>query len=297
MSFDTFEIEDEKCSTEFDNFDPIITERILSDPLLALGDNCQFRLAYYNEERDLDDDDHCIGRIKKGEKMPVFSGEGELYNSSCDDKQYVLKVQKEYNRNEIKFQIDASSAGIAPPIYEVWFCFGKEPGPDVCPTTSLFVMKRYNLTYKEILPTASPQEREFYLNAAIDLLRRLHMLYIYHQDCHLANFMTGFNDDIVLIDYGRASRYNEKNDFNILYNEIYMLSIPTGEKSHLLSIIPNIQPKGNPPLLNAADPKEEVKTTAQKMGFTRIGKFRDGARSSGFVRQQTYDDDEDEDDY
>jgi uncharacterized protein (DUF2225 family) len=54
--------------------------------------------------------------------MNVFSGEGELYHSSCDDTEYVLKIQKEYNRNEIKFQINAASIGIAPPIYEVWFC-------------------------------------------------------------------------------------------------------------------------------------------------------------------------------
>lgn len=295
----SFEIEDEKCSTKFDNFSTIISERILHDPLLAIGDNCQFRLAYYNEDRDLDDDDDCIARFKKGEKMNVFSGEADLYHSSCDDTEYVLKVQKEYNRNEIKFQIDAASIGIAPPIYEVWFCFDKEPTPDVCPTTSLFVMKRYNLTYQKIFPTASREDREFYLNAAISLLKRLHKKYIYHQDCHLGNFMIGFNrdeNDIVLIDYGRASRYNEKNDFNILYNEIYMLSIPSEEKRHLLSIIPNTQPNGNPPLLGAADPKEKVKTTEQKMGFTRIGKHV-GARSGGFIRRQEDDDEDDEDDY
>lgn len=292
----SFEIEDEKCSTEFVNFNTIISERILRDPLLDLGDNCQFRLAYYNEDRDLDDDDHCIGRFKKGEKMNVFSGEADLYHSSCDEKQYVLKVQKEYNRNEIKFQIDAASINIAPPIYEVWFCFGKEPTPDTCPTTSLFVMKRYNLTYQDIFPKASREDREFYLNAAISLLKSLHKIYIYHQDCHLGNFMTGFDEnEIVLIDYGRASRYDEKNDFNILYNEIYMLSIPKEEKLHLLSIIPNTQPNGNPPLLDAADQKEKVKTTSEKLGFTRIGKFSDGARSGGFIRrQQDYDEDEDE---
>ena len=73
-----------------------------------------------------------------------------------------------------------------------------------------------------------------------------------------------------------------------------MLSIPSEEKRHLLSIIPNTQPKGNPPLLGAADPKEKVKTTEQKMGFTRrIGKHV-GARSGGFIRRQE-DDDEDDD--
>lgn len=291
----SFEIDDNKCSTEFTNFVTIINDRILGDPLLSLGDNCQFRLAYYNEDRDLDDDDHCIGRFKKGEKMPVLSGEGELFHSSCDEKQYVLKVQNEYNRNEINFQLIAASYEIAPPIYEVWFCFNKEPTQEVCPSTSLFVMKRYNLTYKEIFPTASPQEREFYLINAISLLRRLHKLYIYHQDCHFGNFMTGFDDEIVLIDYGQASRNDRKNDFNIIYNEIYSLSIPREEKQHLLSIIPNTQPNGNPQLLDALDQKEKVKTTAQKMGFTRIGKHGDGARSSGFVRKQI-DDEEDEED-
>jgi hypothetical protein len=291
-----FEIEDEKCSAEFTNFATIISGRILRDPLLSLGDNCQFRLAYYNEDRDLDDDDKCIGRFKKGEKMPVLSGEGELFHSSCDDKQYVLKVQKEYNRNEINFQIDAASSGIAPPIYEVWFCFNKEPGPEVCPTTSLFVMKQCNLTYKEIFPTASRQEREIYLNAAISLLKRLHALYIYHQDCHFGNFMTGFGDnEIFLIDYGQASRYNRKNDFNILYNEIYSLNIPREEKKHLLSIIPNTQPNGEPKLLDVNEPKEKEKTTAQKMNFTRIGKDGDGAGRGGFIGRRRKEDEDDED--
>jgi hypothetical protein len=111
--------------------------------------------------------------------------------------------------------------------------------------------------------------------------------------------MTGFNkdeNDIVLIDYGRASRYNEKNDFNILYNEIYMLSIPRDEKRHLLSIlIPDTQPNGNPRLLDAADPKENVKTAEERMGFRRIVSKHVGARSGGFIRRQE-DDDEDEED-
>jgi hypothetical protein len=291
----SFEIEDEKCSTEFTNFATIISGRILRDPLLSLGDNCKFRLAYYNEDRDLDDDDDCIGRFKKGEKMPVLSGGGELFHSSCDGKQYVLKVQKEYNRNEINFQIDAASAGIAPPIYEVWFCFDKAPGPEVCPTTSLFVMKKCDLMYKDIFPKASPQERKMYLNAAISLLQRLHERYIYHQDCHFGNFMTS-EGGIFLIDYGEALRRDIKNDFNILYNEVYTLRIPADEKRRLLDSIPGTQPNGNPPLLDVHDRQERYKTTEAKAGFTRVGKYDGGARSSGYIGRQGDDGDDDEED-
>ncbi len=292
------EIEDEKCATQFINFTTIINERILRDPLLSLGDHCRFRLAYYNEDRDLDDDDNCIGRIKKGKKIEVLSGEAELYYSSCDDKKYVLKIQNEYNRNEINFQLTAANFGIAPPIYEIWFCFNEEPSQSVCPRTSLFVMKQYKQSYKEVFSKASSQLRKEYLQHAISLLTRLHRLYIFHQDCHFGNFMIGFDGEIVLIDYGQASRRDVKNDFNILYNEVYSLRIPTDEKRSLLDSIPNTQPNGNPPLLDLHDRKEErQKTIEQKVGFTRVGsKYGGGARSSGYIRRQEVSDEEEYED-
>jgi tRNA A-37 threonylcarbamoyl transferase component Bud32 len=288
------EIEDGKCSTQFDNFTTIVNEHILRDPLLSLGDNCRFRLAYYNKDRLDYEDDECIGRIKKGEKIKVLSGGGELFYSSCDDKKYVLKIQKEYNRNEINFQLTAAYGGIAPPIYEIWFCFN-EPSQSVCPQTSLFVMEQYKQTYKDAFRHASTQKRHEYIEKAVSLLSRLHVLGIFHQDCHLDNFMIGFHDEIVLIDYGEASLYQIRNDFNILYNEIYSLHLSNEEKLSLLGIIlPYTKPKDNPPLLGLKKEAKEPKRIEERLGFTRVGKSG-GSRSGGYVGRQDSDEDEDED--
>uniref|UniRef100_A0A6C0KF92 Protein kinase domain-containing protein n=1 Tax=viral metagenome TaxID=1070528 RepID=A0A6C0KF92_9ZZZZ len=287
---------DERCSTIFPEF-TILRKENLEDPLLKIDESCVFRLVYSNQNRE----DNCTGKIKKGEELPVVSSEGKLYYGSCDEEEnYILKIQNRYNRNEISFQLYASDSGIAPPIYEIWFCYPEIPKPSDCPTTSLFVMKRLSQTLGDILVSSIPiNQKIYYIEKAVVLLERLHRIGIHHNDCHLENFMLDMETgELFLIDYGLSSRSDTKNDFNILYNFVLGSKINSLDKQKLLFSIKHTKPYGIPPLLDNKD-KNEKSSTASRMGFTRIekgGSRYEKSRSGGRIGQNRYDDDDDEED-
>lgn len=213
----------------------LLSEKVIKkieDPLI---EGCSFLQVFGSQDR-----------YKKGDKMDVDATDGELYNA-CKGKdcEYVLKIQKRYNKNEIDLQMKSSSFGYSPQIKEIWFCYEDETLSTV--RTSIFVMNRLNKTLNEYLSSnASLFDKISSVRKAIELLQNVNKHNIYHNDSHTSNFMFNNDGSLFLIDFGKSSYTNQlgmtniyTSDFNSLYNDILIHNnnMYKEDKKEILSVI------------------------------------------------------------
>ena len=130
---------------------------------------------------------------------------------------------------------------------------------------------------------------------AILLLGKLHSIHIFHKDCHLKNFMIS-EIDLLLIDYGQATKYKIKNDFNILYNDIFKLNLSSNQKTQLLDIVRPYTIKEDDPYLDDRSIRVVSPDPEIRAGFRRITKTnKNGAGRGGYIGRPDEEEDEDED--
>lgn len=144
--------------------------------------------------KSVDDILYCI--VEKEKKIYkildyVPIGEKSIYGTiyaTCKRKDctYIAKIIKRLKslediESEVHFQNEFSELGLAPKIEEWGYCKEKEAG--------IIIMKRLDITAKNLFVLLPSIDRATLLGALLSLLNIIHSRGLYHGDAHLDNFM------------------------------------------------------------------------------------------------------------
>jgi len=159
-------------------------------------------------------------KIGEGKNAQVFN---VCYNGNCDlvlKKVSFKRVQGklpttiEQFKKEIRNQTIASHNSLAPNVIS-YYITEDEGG---------IIMEKLDRTLLDCLsdPKVTLKSKKYYLQDAVNTLKKLHRIGIAHGDVKLENFMISDDDDVMLIDFGYSnsaedtSRLKSKFDDDII---------------------------------------------------------------------------------
>jgi serine/threonine protein kinase len=149
---------------------------------------------------------------------------GRVYEACHDDVcDYIAKwipipgmMKLDEIQREIDIQFVASGTGISPKIKQVL----------ICDNGVLIIMDRMKQTLGDYLTEKklTDDEKTLILFKITTVLNNFHLLGYTHNDTHTNNFMIDKNDDVKLIDFGKAVKWNSSTFENIELDLAYLLN-------------------------------------------------------------------------